>query len=68
MRCPTCAYEFDPSNGLECPRCGDTFDCSQLSCGECGACPSMVGGIRSMIEKVTEEPEVSTTDLDSAPE
>lgn len=53
MKCPTCDYEFDPANGLECPRCGDSFSCAALSCGDCGACPTMVGSLRSMYARLT---------------
>ncbi|MFB6114180.1 MAG: hypothetical protein ABEJ58_08800 [Halodesulfurarchaeum sp.] len=54
MNCPTCGYEFDPEHGLECPRCGETFSCASLSCGECGACPSFVQGVRTAIASVRE--------------
>ena len=38
MNCPRCEYEFDPANGLSCPRCGASVSCSDVSCAECGAC------------------------------
>lgn len=63
MKCPTCSYEFDAAKGLECPRCGDSFSCSSLSCGDCGACPSMVASVKTMYAKLTEpqpEPETAT--------
>lgn len=54
MNCPTCSYEFDAAKGFECPRCGDSFSCASLSCGDCGACPSMVSSVRTMYAKLTE--------------
>jgi rubredoxin len=53
MKCPTCGYTFDAAKGLECPRCGDTFSCSSISCGDCGACPSMVGTVKTAYAKLT---------------
>ncbi|MFC7045157.1 hypothetical protein ACFQH6_06770 [Halobacteriaceae archaeon GCM10025711] len=38
MRCPTCDYEFDETNGLQCPRCGEALSCGAVSCGDCNAC------------------------------
>ncbi|MFB6188817.1 MAG: hypothetical protein ABEI57_02940 [Halapricum sp.] len=38
MNCPNCEYEFDPSRGLQCPRCGETVDCSEIGCENCQAC------------------------------
>ena len=26
MRCPDCGYEFDVTDSLQCPRCGETLD------------------------------------------
>jgi hypothetical protein len=52
MKCPTCDFVFDAANGLECPRCGDTFDCSSLSCGECGACPSLSASVERAVETI----------------
>jgi hypothetical protein len=46
MNCPNCGYEFDPSHGLECPRCGQSMDCGAISCGECGGCSGLFGGLR----------------------
>jgi hypothetical protein len=67
MKCPTCEYEFDPAHGLECPRCGDSFSCASLSCGECGACPSLVGDVKTAIAKMREHssepaPSIATED------
>ncbi|MFB6153517.1 MAG: hypothetical protein ABEJ27_04620 [Halodesulfurarchaeum sp.] len=55
MKCPTCEYDFDPRDGLECPRCGETASCASLSCDECAACPSIVRGIRTTLARVREE-------------
>ncbi|WP_297885187.1 hypothetical protein [uncultured Halorubrum sp.] len=46
MICPRCEYEFDPANGLACPRCGAPVSCSGRSCAECGACSSPVERLR----------------------
>ncbi|MEF8774020.1 MAG: hypothetical protein V5A23_02960 [Halobacteriales archaeon] len=45
MKCGTCGYEFDPERGLECPRCGESFDCTGISCAECGACSGILPGL-----------------------
>jgi hypothetical protein len=42
VKCPTCDYEFDPSNGLACPRCGEQLECSAVSCADCDACATGV--------------------------
>lgn len=54
MKCPTCSYEFEPRNPPTCPRCGESFSCSSLSCGDCGACPSMMASVRTMYAKLTD--------------
>lgn len=46
MRCPTCDYEFDPTAGLQCPRCGETLECTAVACDECDACSGFLGGLR----------------------
>lgn len=65
MKCPTCGYEFEPDpTGPECPRCGSTFSCAALSCGECGACPSMVASVKTVYARFTDGPEEDdVTDL-----
>lgn len=45
MNCPTCDYEFDPTTGLSCPRCGTTVDCTAVDCESCEACS---GGLTSL--------------------
>lgn len=45
VSCSTCGYGFDPGDGLDCPRCGSSFDCTSLSCDDCGACPTIEAGI-----------------------
>lgn len=67
MKCPTCEYEFDAATGAECPRCGDSFSCASLSCGDCGACPTMVGSLRSMYARLldSEDEPPSPGDIDS---
>ena len=52
MNCQTCEYEYDPTEQLECPRCGSTPDCSGLSCGECGACPTIEGTVRTALDRL----------------
>ena len=64
MKCPTCSYEFEPEGGLECPRCGDTFSCASLSCGDCGACPSVVASVRTVVAKFTDDPDESPADAE----
>jgi len=41
MNCPACDYEFDPSRGLQCPRCGQAIDCGEVGCSNCDACDSL---------------------------
>lgn len=43
MICRHCGYDFDPTLGLQCPRCGEPFDCEAVSCGECGGCTGTFG-------------------------
>lgn len=43
MICRHCGYDFDPTLGLQCPRCGEPFDCEAVSCGECGGCTGAFG-------------------------
>ncbi|MFB6110528.1 MAG: hypothetical protein ABEJ60_06605 [Halodesulfurarchaeum sp.] len=52
MNCHTCGYEYDPTDQLECPRCGSTPNCAALSCADCGACPTIEGGLRTAIERL----------------
>jgi len=54
--CPECEYEFDPANGLSCPRCGAPASCSGISCAECGACSSPVERLRRRVaERLADE-------------
>ncbi|MFB6086480.1 MAG: hypothetical protein ABEJ84_06700 [Halodesulfurarchaeum sp.] len=55
MNCGTCGYEYDPEDQLECPRCGETPNCSNLSCADCGACPTIEGSIRTAIDSLRSE-------------
>jgi hypothetical protein len=48
MRCPTCSYEFDPTTGLECPRCGEAADCTAVACADCEACTDLLGGLQRL--------------------
>ena len=52
MNCGTCGYEYDPTDRLACPRCGETPDCSGLSCADCGACPTVGGSVRSALDQL----------------
>jgi len=36
--CPTCGFELETANGLQCPRCGDALSCSDFGCSECQGC------------------------------
>jgi predicted amidophosphoribosyltransferase len=47
--CPACAYEFEPTGGFACPRCGETLSCSKLSCGECNACAGVFERLRHSV-------------------
>ncbi|QSG16171.1 hypothetical protein [Halapricum desulfuricans] len=38
MICPSCDFDFDPARGLQCPRCGEAIDCSEIGCANCDAC------------------------------
>lgn len=51
MNCPNCGYEFDVTENLQCPRCGDRLDCGSVSCGECDACSGVLGSVRKMVRK-----------------
>lgn len=46
MNCPTCGLGFDPTQGLQCPRCGEQLDCTSVSCGDCDACSGVFGAVR----------------------
>ena len=61
MICPACAYEFDPAEGLECPRCGETVSCSAVSCAECEACSGVLGRLRNTVTD-----RLSSADTDAA--
>jgi predicted amidophosphoribosyltransferase len=47
--CPRCGYEFEPANGLSCPRCGAPASCAGVSCAECGACSSPFERLRRQV-------------------
>jgi predicted amidophosphoribosyltransferase len=49
MNCQRCGYDFEPSRGLECPRCGASLDCPAVSCGECGGCTLSIDGLRGLL-------------------
>jgi hypothetical protein len=53
MKCRTCGYEFDPTRGLECPRCGTQLDCSSLDCSECDACSGVFGGLTKRLKRTS---------------
>jgi hypothetical protein len=53
MNCRTCGYEFDPTQGLECPRCGEQLDCSSLDCSECDACSGVFGGLTKRFKRAS---------------
>lgn len=54
MICPSCAYEFDPAEGTDCPRCGEASACSGVSCGECDACSGLVERLgRSVVGRLS---------------
>ncbi|CCQ33707.1 hypothetical protein HLRTI_001200 [Halorhabdus tiamatea SARL4B] len=46
MKCPTCEFEFEPTGGLQCPRCGSSVSCSTTTCAECDACSGIVEQLR----------------------
>ena len=52
MNCPTCGYDVDPTLGMECPRCGESFTCDAVSCGECGGCTGTLGGLKDHLGNV----------------
>lgn len=62
MNCPTCGYDFDPTSGLQCPRCNESLDCGAIDCGECGACTGVFAGVRNVIGGREEEDESPTGD------
>ncbi|MFB6124546.1 MAG: hypothetical protein ABEJ59_01140 [Halanaeroarchaeum sp.] len=47
--CPTCGYELETTNGLQCPRCGNSIGCSTLSCADCDACASPLTRVKKSI-------------------
>lgn len=46
MNCPTCGLDFEPTEDLQCPRCGASLSCSTVTCGDCGACEGVFEQLR----------------------
>lgn len=61
MICPTCGYEFNPTSGFECPRCGEQLSCSVVSCAQCGACSGFLRRLPQMITEQLYQSDTETT-------
>lgn len=57
MNCRQCGYDFDPSRGLECPRCGTAVDCTAVACEECDGCTVSLDGFTDLLAGRTADEE-----------